>query len=78
MSQRYNGITKRSKPNENQLGVLKVYAFCQIIQQRASRPGGGATGVMYLSMTMCPKSCRISLKVPATLLGGSKKDAVGA
>ena len=38
-SQRYSDNTKRPKPKENQLGILKIYAFCQKIQQRASGPG---------------------------------------
>ena len=39
MSQRYNGDTKRPKPKEIQLGILKIYAFCWKIQQRALGPG---------------------------------------
>ena len=36
-------------------------------------------GVTYLSMRIHAKSCRIfPLKVPATLLNGSRKGAVGA
>ena len=38
LSQRYNYSTKRPKLKENQLGILKIYAFCQINQQRASAP----------------------------------------
>ena len=34
MRQRYNNNAK-----ENQLGLLKVYAFCQKIQQKTSSPG---------------------------------------
>ena len=30
---------KKPKSKENQLGILKIYAFCQKIQQRASGPG---------------------------------------
>ena len=26
---KYNGNTKRPKPKENKLGILKVYVFCQ-------------------------------------------------
>ena len=51
MSQRYNYNIKRPKPKENQLGILKNYAFCQKIQQRASGPGESADGVTHLSMT---------------------------
>ena len=39
MRQRYNDHTKRPKPKENQLGILKIYAFCQKIQQKTSGPG---------------------------------------
>ena len=51
MSQRYNDNIKRPKPKENQLGILKNYAFCQKIQQRASGPGESTDGVTHLSMT---------------------------
>ena len=47
MSQRYNDNTKRSKPKENQLGILKIYAFCQKIRQRASGPGDSAAVTIY-------------------------------
>ena len=30
---------KKPKSKENQLGILKIFAFCQKIQQRASGPG---------------------------------------
>ena len=41
--------------------------------------GESAAGVTYLSIRIRPKSCRIfPLKVSATLLNGSRKDAVGA
>ena len=62
---------KRPKPKENQLVILKIYAFCQKIQQRASGPGERATGVTYLSM-------RIHSKVAATFLRGSRKGAIRA
>ena len=39
MSQRHNGSTKRKKPQDIQLGILKIYAFSQRIQQKASGPG---------------------------------------
>ena len=79
MSQRYNHNIKRPKPKENQLGIWKIYAFCQKIQQRALGPGEKAAGVMYLSLGIHPKSCHMfSLKVAATLLSGSRKDAIGA
>ena len=46
MSQRYNDDTKRPKSKENQLEILKIYAFCQNIQQRASGLGESAVGVL--------------------------------
>ena len=45
MSQRYNDNI-RPKPQDTQLGILKIYAFCWKIQQRASGPGEGAAGIM--------------------------------
>ena len=54
MRQRYNGNTERPKPKENQLGILKIYAFCQKIQHRASGQTESTAGVMYLSMRMHP------------------------
>ena len=47
MSQRYNDNIKRPKPKENQLGVLKIYTFCQKIQQKASGPGESTAGVTH-------------------------------
>ena len=79
MRQWYNDNTKRTKPTENQLRILKLYAFCQKIQQRASGLGESAVGVTYLSTIMYPKNCCIlPLKVAATLLIGSRKGATGA
>ena len=79
MSQRYNYKTKRSKPKENQLGIIKIYAFCWKNQQRSSSPGESAAGVTHISMRIHLKSCRIfSSKVAATLLSSSRKGTVGA
>ena len=79
MSQRYNDNTKRPKPKENQLEILKIYVFCQKFQQRASDPRDSAAEVMYLSMRIHPKSyCIFPLKVAAALFSGSRKAAVGA
>ena len=47
------------KLNENQLGILKTYAFCWKIQQKVSSAGEGAPWVIYLSMRIYPKSCYI-------------------
>ena len=79
MSQTYNENTKRSNTKENELGILKIYAFCRKIQQRVSGPRESTAGVMYLSMKIQQKSCRIfPLKPASTLLSGSRKGAVGA
>ena len=45
MSQRYNENIKRPKPQDTQLCILKIYAFCWKTQQRASGPGEIAVGV---------------------------------
>ena len=37
--------TNRPKPEENQLRILKIYAFCRKIQQRASAPEESAAEV---------------------------------
>ena len=39
MSQRYSGNKKRPKLEEIQPGILKIYVFCQKIQQSSSAPG---------------------------------------
>ena len=62
MRQRYDNI-KRQEPKENQLGILKIYTFCQKVQQRALGPGQSTAGVTYLSMKIHPKSCRIFPRV---------------
>ena len=48
ISQRYNDNTKRPKPKENQLVILKIHAFWWKIWQKASVPGDSAVGVTYL------------------------------
>ena len=45
MSQWYNDNIKSSKPQDTQLGILKIYAFSWEIQQRASGPGESVAGV---------------------------------
>ena len=45
MSQRYNDNIKRPKLQDTQLGILKIYVFCQKIQQRVSGPGESAGDV---------------------------------
>ena len=44
MSQTYNYNIKRSKLQDIQLGIFKVYAFCWKIQQRALGPAESAEG----------------------------------
>ena len=39
MSQRYSGNKKRPKLEEIQPGILKIYVFCQKIQQSSLAPG---------------------------------------
>ena len=45
MSQTYNDNIKRPKLQDTQLGISKIYLFCQKIQQRSSGPGESAAGV---------------------------------
>ena len=64
---------------KNQLGILKIYAFCQKNQQRASGLGESPAVVTNQSMRIHPKSCRMfTLKVAVTLRSRSWKAAVGA
>ena len=78
MSQRYNDKTKRPKPKENQLEILKIYAFCQKIQQRALAPAESAAGVtIYLWEYTRKVAASSPLNVDATLLRDSWKGAAG-
>ena len=53
MSQTYNDNIKRLKPQDTQLGILKIYAFCWKIQQNELGPGESTAGVtQYLSLTI--------------------------
>ena len=61
MGQRYNDNTKRPKLKENQLGILKIYIFCQKIQQRASSLGESTAGVRNLSVRVHQKIATSSL-----------------
>ena len=45
MSQKYNGNMRRPKPQDTQLGSLRIHAFCRKIQQRALGSEENATGV---------------------------------
>ena len=66
-------------PQENQLEILNIYAFCQKIQQRASGSGESAAGLTYLSRRINTKSCCIfPQKGATTLLSSSREGAVEA
>ena len=71
---------QRPNPQDTQLGILKIYAFCWKIQQEASAPGLSAAGFTYVfenkSKELIFKSI-FPLKVAATLLSGSRKGTVG-
>ena len=54
--------TKMPKVKENQLWILKIYAFCWKIQQRALGPGESAAGVTYLSENIHEKLPHLSQK----------------
>ena len=71
---RYSDNTKRPKSKENQLGILKIYAFCQ----KCRGPQAQERALLgYVFMRMHRKSCRIfPLKVETTLLGVSRKGAI--
>ena len=45
---------KYAKAKKNLLRILKIYAFCQKIQQRTSGPGQSVAGVTYLIISMHP------------------------
>ena len=45
MRQTYYDNIKKPKLQDIQLGILKIYAFYQKIEQRASCPGGSTVGV---------------------------------
>ena len=78
MSQRHNDNIKIPKPKENQLGILKIYAFCWNIQQSASGSGESTVGVVYLSMRIHLKSCHFfSVEIATTLFSDSMKGTVG-
>ena len=59
--------------------VIKIYAFCRKIQQRASGPGMRALLGLRIYLSIHPKNCRIfPLNVATTLLSVLWKGAVGA
>ena len=37
MSQRYSDSINRPKPQDTQIGILRIYAFCPKIQQNSSK-----------------------------------------
>ena len=79
----YNSINAKSEASnmrvKDVMTILKIYAFYQKIQQRASGQGKSAAEVMYLSKRIHPKNYSIfPLEVAATLLSGSRKGTIGA
>ena len=57
MSQIYNDKVKGPKPQDIPLGILKTFAFCWKIQQRASSPGESTAGVTWcLPLRRQPKT----------------------
>ena len=78
MSQRYNGNTKKPKPKENLLKILKIYAFCLKIQQRASVQEKVLMGYISIFKNIPKKLLHLSLKVATTLCSGSRKVSDGA
>ena len=74
MSQRYSDNTKRPKPKENQLGILKIYAFFRKIPQRALGPGESCYwGYEAIYENTPKKLLHLPQKVAATLLSGPRK-----
>ena len=47
MSQTHNDNIQRPVPQETHIGIFKIYAFCQKIQQRHSGAGESTAGVTY-------------------------------
>ena len=73
---RHNGNTKRTNLKENQLDILKIYAFCQ---KYSRGPWVQERALLALCMRIHPESCCIfPLKVEVTLLSGSRKGTIGA
>ena len=70
----HHDIIKRPKLKEDQLGILKIHAFCWKIQQRALGPEQSTAGVMYLSLRIHSKrDCIFPKKVARTFLSDSRK-----
>ena len=59
MRQRYNNNTKKPKPKENELAILKCMHFARKISRRPQVQESTA-GVTYLSMRMHPKIAAFS------------------
>ena len=49
MSQRHNDNIKKPKPQDVQLGILKIYIFYEKTQQRALGPADSIAGVIQLN-----------------------------
>ena len=58
---------------ENQLGILKIYAFCQKIQRKTSSPGECCWCYISIYENAPQNCCIFPLKVATTLLSGSRK-----
>ena len=77
MRQRYNDKTKRPKPKENQLGILKIFAFWQKIQQKTPGPGEHCWCYVIIYENAPKNCCIFPLKVATTLRSGSKRGTTG-
>ena len=76
MSQSYKGNTKRPKLKQNQLGILRIYAFCQKIQQRAGE-STAAVPIFVWEYNWKVAACSPP-KLAITLFSVSWKGTVGA
>ena len=63
MRQTYYDNIKKPKLQDIQLGILKIYAFYQKIEQRASCPGGSTVGVTYYVFQNIPKNLLVQRRV---------------
>ena len=63
MSQRYNDNVKRPKSKENQLGILKIYAFSRKIRLRTLGPGEHCCGYVSIYENTTKKLLQLYLVV---------------
>ena len=78
MGQAYNDSTKRPKPKENQLGILRISTREFMHFARNSAYGLGSRRKRYWGYVNSKSSQIFFLNVVATLLTGSRKGTVGA